>query len=95
MATTFMDTDKMKNVANGFETVSGTLKMVSMALDAAMMALKAAAFISFGATMWMERYLSNIKPKVDALAKKTGEISKDINKAIQMHTAASQAGNSI
>jgi hypothetical protein len=95
MATTYMDTDKMTNVKNGFEAVSNTLKVVSMALEAAMMALKAAAFISFGATMWMERYLANIKPKVDTLAKKTGEISQDIGKAIQMHTAASQAGNSI
>jgi hypothetical protein len=95
MATTFMDTDKMKNVSNGFDGVSNVLKVVSMALEAAMMALKAAAFISFGATLWMERYLANIKPKVDNLAKKTHEISEDINKAIQMHTAASQAGNSI
>jgi hypothetical protein len=95
MATTFMDTDKMTNVSNGFEIVSNTLKVVSMALEAAMLALKAAAFISFGATVWMERYLANIKPKVDTLAKKTGEISQDIKKAVQMHTAASQAGNSI
>jgi hypothetical protein len=95
VATTFMDTDKMKNVSNGFEGVSQVLNVVSMALEAAMMALKAASFISFGATLWMERYLANIKPKVDALAKKTGEISQDITKAIQMHTAASEAGNSI
>lgn len=95
MATTFMDTDKMKNVSNGFEAVSQVLNVVSMALEAAMMALKAASFISFGATLWMERYLANIKPKVDALAKKTGEICQDITKAIQMHTAAAEAGNSI
>jgi hypothetical protein len=48
MATTFMDTDKMKNVANGFEGVSNVLKAVSMALQAAMVALKVASFISFG-----------------------------------------------
>jgi hypothetical protein len=95
VATTFMDTDKMKNVSNGFEGVSQVLNVVSMALEAAMMALKAASFISFGATLWMERYLANIKPKVDNLAKKTGEISQDITKAIQMHTAAAEAGNSI
>jgi len=90
-----MDTDKMKNVSNGFEGVSNVLNVVSMALEAAMMALKAASFISFGATLWMERYLANIKPKVDTLAKKTHEISQDITKAIQMHTAAAEAGNSI
>lgn len=95
MATTFMDTGEMGQVAQGFQGVSDTLKVVSMVLEAAMMALKAAAFVSFGATLWMERYLANIKPKVDNLAKKTGEISSDITKAIQMHTAASEAGNSI
>jgi len=95
MATTFMDTGEMAQVAQGFQGVSDTLKVVSMVLEAAMMALKAAAFVSFGATLWMERYLANIKPKVDNLAKKTGEISSDITKAIQMHTAASEAGNSI
>ena len=95
MATTFMDTGEMGQVAQGFQGVSDTLKVVSMVLEAAMMALKAAAFVSFGAPLWMERYLANIKPKVDNLAKKTGEISSDITKAIQMHTAASEAGNSI
>ena len=95
MATTFMDTGEMGQVAQGFQGVSDTLKVVSMVLEADMMALKAAAFVSFGATLWMERYLANIKPKVDNLAKKTGEISSDITKAIQMHTAASEAGNSI
>ena len=95
MATTYMDTDRMDNVKKGFEAVSNTLKNASMVLEAAIVTIKSAAFISFGATLWMERYLSNIKPKVDTLAKKTGEISQDIGKAIQMHTAASQAGNSI
>jgi hypothetical protein len=95
MATTVMDVSDVTQIAQGFQGVSDTLKVVSMVLEAAMMALKAAAFISFGATLWMERYLANIKPKVDALAKKTGEISSDITKAIQMHTAAAEAGNSI
>lgn len=94
MATTYMDTDKMKNVSNGFEGVSNTLKAVSMALQAAMYALKFASFISFGATAWMERWVSNIQPKVENLAKKTGEISQDIDKSIANHQAASQAGNS-
>jgi hypothetical protein len=95
MATTFMDTDKMKNVATGFDTVGSVLNVVSMALEAAIMALKAASFISLGATAWMERYLSNIKPKVDTLAKKCDEIGEDINKSIQLHIAASEAGNSL
>lgn len=94
MATTFMDTDKMKNVSNGFEAVSNTLKAVSMALQAAMYALKFASFISFGATAWMERWVSNLQPKVENLGKKTGEIGQDIEKAIANHQAASQAGNS-
>lgn len=94
MATTFMDTDKMKNVANGFEGVSNVLKAVSMALQAAMVALKVASFISFGATAWMERWVSNIQPKVENLGKKTGEISNDIEKAIANHQAASRAGES-
>ena len=95
MATTSMDTAKMMDVSKGFEATSDVLKVVSMALEAAMMALKAAAFISFGATLWLERYLANIKPKVDNLQKKTGEISQDIAKAVKNHQAASKGGDSI
>ena len=95
MATTFMVTEKMKNVATGFDTVGSVLNVVSMALEAAIMALKAASFISLGATAWMERYLSNIKPKVDTLAKKCDEIGTDISKSIELHIAASEAGNSL
>lgn len=95
MATTSMDTAKMTEVSKGFGAASDVLKVVSMALEAAIMALKAAAFISFGSTLWMERYLSGIKPKVDQLQKKTGEIEKDIAKAVKNHQAASKAGDSI
>lgn len=95
MATTFMDVDKMKNVATGFDTVGSALKVVSMALEAAIMGLKMATFISFGATAWLERYLSNIKPKVDVLGKKCDEIGEDINKSIALHIQAAEAGNSI
>jgi hypothetical protein len=95
MATTSMDPKVMMDVSKGFETTSDVLKVVSMALEAAMMALKAAAFISFGSTLWLERYLANIKPKVDQLQKKTGEIGQDIAKAVKNHQAASKAGDSI
>lgn len=95
MATTYMDTDKMTNVSKGFDQVSNVLKVVSMALEAAIMALKMASFISLGATAWMERYLSNIKPKVDALEKKCDEIGQDIAKSVQMHIQAAESGNTI
>lgn len=95
MATTYMDTDKMRTVQNGFDAVAGVLRVVSMALEAAIMALKVASFISLGSTAWMERYLSNIKPKVDALAKKCDEIGEDIGKSIAMHIQAAEAGNTI
>jgi hypothetical protein len=95
MATTYIDTLKMAQVQTAFGTVSSTLKVVNMALEAALVALKVSAFISFGATAWMERYIANIQPKVETLAKKTGEISQDIGKAIQMHNAASKSGDSI
>lgn len=92
MAETYMDTDRMKTVSTGFDGVGNVLRVVSMALEAAIMALKAAAFISLGATVWLERYLSNIKPKVDQLAAKCDELSNDINASIQFHQQASQAG---
>lgn len=95
MSTTYIDTFKMTRVQNTFATVSSTLKVINMALEAALVALKVSAFISFGATAWMERYVANIQPKVETLAKKTGEMSQDIGKAIQMHNAASKAGDSI
>ena len=95
MAETYMDTDRMKVVARGFDNVGSVLKVVSMALEAAIMALKAASFISLGATAWLERYLSNIKPKVDTLGKKCDELGEDINQSIAFHVQAAKSGNSI
>lgn len=95
MATTFMDTDAVRKMAGGFDDMSQVLKAVSMALEAAMMILKTVAFVGFVGAIAVERYLANIKPKVDKLAAKCGEMGQDLNQAVALHEQAQNVGNSI
>ncbi len=95
MATTYMDTSTMNDVANGFDTTGDVLRAVALALEAAIMILKATAFVGLFGNVALARYLSNIKPKVEQLGDKCNEMGEDIKQAIANHQQASEAGDSI
>jgi uncharacterized protein YukE len=88
MAEVRMDYGAVNNVANGFQQTSEVLHTVSTVLEAAIHVLQATAWISFGSTAFAERYLSNIKPRVDRLAATCEEMGGDLRGAIADHQKA-------
>ena len=88
MAEVRMDYGAVNNVANGFQQTSEVLHTVSVVLEAAIHVLQATAWISFGATAFAERYLSNIKPRVDRLGATCEEMAGDLRGAIADHQKA-------
>lgn len=88
MAEVRMDYGAVNNVATGFSTTAEVLQKVSVVLEAAIRVLQATAWISFGSTAFAERYLSNIKPRVDRLAATCEEMGGDLRGAIRDHQQA-------
>lgn len=91
MAEVRMDYGVVGNVASGFMTAADTMKKVSTVLEAAIQILRVTAFLSLGSTVWMERYLSNIKPRLDRLAATCEEMGNDLRAAIADHQQADQS----
>ena len=90
MAQATMDYGGVDTIATGFQASGETLQVVSKVLEAAIAALTVAAFISFGTTEFLKKYLENIKPKVDTLAATCLEMSDDLQFAIQQHQEADE-----
>jgi hypothetical protein len=72
-----MDPAKVRAMGQTLETISSILKAVSTVLEVQMMILKTTAFIGLVGGLVVERYIAQIKPKVDELAKFTAELSQD------------------
>ena len=91
MADTAMDYEVVQGFANKFETISKNFERVSKVLQAAILILKASAFIgSFGSAALI-RYLEGIKPRIDTLAKTTDEMGGDLKLAIAERKEADDA----
>ena len=95
MATTYMDTDKVSSIADGVQTAGEVLNAVNMALEAAIMMLKLTAFVGMFGNMAMARFLEQIQPRVEKLAKKCEEMSGDLNTAVSLHRQGEERGDSI
>jgi hypothetical protein len=91
MAEVRMDYGAVGNVASGFLNTADILKKVSVVLEAAIAVLRATAWISLGSTAFAERYLSNIKPRVDRLAATCEEMGHDLRGAIADHQRADES----
>ena len=72
-----MDPAKVRAMGQALETMSSILKVVSTILEVQMTILKTTAFIGMVGGLVVERYLAQIKPKIDDLAKQTAELSQD------------------
>lgn len=77
----YMDVPAVQGMSRTFNDISEVFETVSKALEVAIMALRASAFISFGASLAKAQLLEQIKPVIDHLADKTKEISGDLNAA--------------
>jgi hypothetical protein len=87
-----MDPAKVRQMGQALQTMSSILKVVSTVLEVQMTILKTTAFIGLVGGLAVERYLAQIKPKIDELAKQTAELSQDAILSAQDWEKAQLAG---
>ena len=80
-----MDYAVIGDVSKGFGTARDVLKTVGKVLEVLIGILRATAFLSFGTSEALARYLENIKNKVNKLAGVCNEFSGDLARAIGDH----------
>lgn len=95
LETTYMDFDQMKRVSEGFQDAAEVLNNVAKVMEHLMTVLKMTAFIGLVGGAVVERYLSIIKPRIEALGKQFQDLSEEINGAMDAFRQAQEAGNSI
>ncbi|NUM45022.1 MAG: hypothetical protein HUU38_09965 [Anaerolineales bacterium] len=78
----YMDLDAMQTMAGAFDTMSDILTTVERVMHAAMITLRATAFVGLVGGAAVERYLSSTQPIVKQLAEKSKEINLDLISAI-------------
>ncbi|MBI5354402.1 MAG: hypothetical protein HZB50_17310 [Chloroflexi bacterium] len=89
----FMDIPRVEQMSKSFETFGSILEGVAKALLAISIAMKAAAWISFGATAAAAAYADRIRPNVDKAAQKMHELSGDITGAIKAYRDGDLSGS--
>ncbi len=89
----FMDIPRVEQMSKTFETFGSILEGVAKALLAISIAMKAAAWVSFGATAAAAAYADRIRPNVDKAAKKMHELSGDITGAIKAYRDGDLSGS--
>ncbi len=89
----YMDVDAVQGMAERFQQISDVMKAVSKALEIAIMTLRVTAFVGLVGGAAVERYLSRIKPQVDKLAEKTGELHMDLIGAIVSYRDGDTSGS--
>ncbi|MDZ4159083.1 MAG: hypothetical protein U1B80_04755 [Anaerolineaceae bacterium] len=90
----FMDIPAVQKMADSFNTFSDVLKGVSKALEAALMILRATAFVGLIGGAVVERWISLIKPNVDKMAAKMAELNSDVVGAIRSYRDGDNSGSS-
>lgn len=89
----YMDIPRVEQMSKTFEKFGTILEGVAKALLAISIALKAAAWISFGATAAAAAYADRIRPNVEKAAKKMHELSVDITGAIKAYRDGDLSGS--
>jgi hypothetical protein len=89
----FMDIPRVEQMSKTFETFGSILEGVAKALLAISIAMKAAAWVSFGATAAAAAYADRIRPNVDKAAQKMHELSGDITGAIKAYRDGDLSGS--
>jgi len=88
----FMDIPRVEQMSKSFDTFGDILQGVAKALLAISIAMKAAAWISFGATAAAAAYADRIRPNVEKAANKMHELSGDITGAIKAYRDGDLSG---
>jgi len=89
----YMDVEAVQGVADSFSTMADVMNGVGQALEIAIGILKATAFFGMVGNMAMAMYLEGIKPNVDTLATKFGDLNMDIIGAIVNYRDGDTSGS--
>ena len=89
----FMDIPRVEQMSKSFDTFGDILQGVAKALLAISIALKAAAWLSLGATAAAAAYADRIRPNVEKAANKMHELSGDIVSAIKAYRDGDTSGS--
>ena len=89
----YMDIPRVEQMSKSFDTFGDILEGVAKALLAISISMKAAAWISFGATAAAAAYADRIRPNVDKAAQKMHELSDDIMSAIKSYRDGDNSGS--
>jgi hypothetical protein len=90
----YMDIPQVQKMSEQFGTFGETLQTVSKVLEMTITLLRATAFVGFVGGAAVERYLSVIKPRVDAMANKMLELQGDLVGAINHYQTGDESGSS-
>jgi len=89
----YMDIPRVEQMSKSFNTFGDILKGVAKALLAISIALKAAAWLSLGATAAAAAFADRIRPNVEKAADKMHELSGDITSAIKAYRDGDMSGS--
>lgn len=88
----YMNVAAVKEMANKFNGMNDKLEQTSKTLQAAIMMLKATAFIGMGGTAAYAAYLEKLKPQIDQYAARCSEMSQDLVKSAEAYERGDQQG---
>ena len=89
----FMDIPQVQNMAKNFNTFGDILHAAATALQAISISLKAAAWLSLGATYAAAMYIDRIQPNVKKAGDEMRKISQDIGYAITAYQGGDAHGS--
>ena len=88
----FMDVPAVKEIANKFGGVGDQLKTTSNAIQAAILMLKASAFVGLVGSQAVVAYLENLKPQIDNYAAACSEMRTDLTASAEAYERGDAAG---
>jgi hypothetical protein len=89
----YMDVPQVQKIADSFGKFGDTLKKVAKGLEAAIIILKASAFVGLVGNLAVASYLERIKPRVEKLAEAMLELQNDVKGAILHYTTGDISGS--
>ena len=90
----YMDIPVVEKMADSFGNFAEILQAVSKAMEAAMMILRATAFVGLVGGAVVERWIGMMKPNVDKMAAKMDELSRDVDSAVRSYRDGDNTGSS-
>ena len=89
----FMDIDSVQRMADGFRSMGDVMKAVGQGLEIAIDILRATAMFGLVGNLALANYLDGIKPHVDNLGTKFGEMNYDLIGAIVSYRDGDTSGS--